>query len=122
VKRYSGLLVAAGMLLFTAIFFGILIAIALDQIGDETDSALEIAVDCAFVTVTEPALVYDRYDSGEPDVSNALPAGQTYPVVRLSEQRVRILIEADADRTGWVDRSAGELRGACEGVPFERAN
>ncbi|MCZ2095459.1 MAG: hypothetical protein LC121_04170 [Anaerolineae bacterium] len=121
-KRYSGLLVAAGMLLFAVIFFGVLIVIALDQIGDADDDAPDASGDCTFRTVTEPVLVYERYDSGGPDVTNALPAGQTYPVLRLSDQRVRILIEVDADKTGWVDRTSGELNGACESVPVEGAD
>lgn len=121
-KRYSGLLVAAGMLLFAAIFFGVLIVIALDQIGDEDDDTPGAPSDCTFRTVAEPVLVYERYDSGGPGVNNALPAGQTYPVVRLSDQRVRILIEAGTDKTGWVDRASGELGGACESVPAEGAN
>lgn len=121
-RRYSGVLVAAGMLLFAVIFFGVLIVIALRQIGDEDKRAPDTPGDCEFRTMTEPTLLYDRYDAGAPDASSALPTGQTYPVTRLSAQRVRILIEVDADKTGWVDRASGELSGACESVPFQGAN
>lgn len=120
-RRYSGVLVAAGMLLFAVIFFGVLIVIALRQIGDEDDTP-DTPGGCEFHTVTEPALLYDRYDAGAPDASSALPTGQTYPVTRLSAQRVRILIDVDAGKTGWVDRASGELSGACESVPFQGVN
>ncbi len=116
-RRYAGLLVAAGILLFAAVFFGVLIVIALDRLDEQAgaDSTPEAATGCEFVPSGGPVLVYDRYDSGAPDAANALPANQTYPATQLSAQRVRIVI--GEGKTGWVDRAAGVLEGTCDGLP-----
>lgn len=116
-RRYAGLLVAAGILLFAAVFFGVLIVIALDRLDEQAgaDSTPEAATGCKFVPSGGPVLVYDRYDSGAPDAANALPANQTYPATQLSAQRVRIVI--GEGKTGWVDRAAGVLEGTCDGLP-----
>lgn len=120
-SRYSGALVVLGMVLFAVVFFGVLILIARDQMDDEAnaDDSPEVANGCEFTPLTEPVLVFERHDSSLADATNALPLGDSYAVTRLSEQRVRILLERDADRTGWVDRAAGELSGPCERLPFQ---
>lgn len=120
-RRYSGALVALGMVLFAMVFFGVLIVIARDQFDDDASASdtPEVATGCEFTPAIEPVLVFERYDSPQADATNALPMGESYAVTRLSEQRVRILLERDADRTGWVDRDAGELSGPCDGLPFQ---
>ena len=45
---------ACNVVLFAVIFFGVLIVIALDQIGDADDDAPDASGDCTFRTVTEP--------------------------------------------------------------------
>jgi len=121
VRLNSGALVILGMILFTAVFFGVLVLIALDQRDGEASAVerVEEPNGCEFVPSTEPVLVFERHDSSLADATNALAAGQSYAVIRLSEERVRILIERDADRTGWVDRAAGELTGPCDELPVQ---
>lgn len=118
-RRNSGALVVLGMVVFTVIFFGALVLIALDRQDDEANAedSIEEPNGCEFVPAIEPVLVFERHDSAQADATNALAAGESYAVVRLSEQRARIRLKRDADRTGWVDRAAGELTGPCDELP-----
>ena len=58
----SGALVILGMILFTAVFFGMLVLIALDQRDGEASAVerVEEPNGCEFVPSTEPVLVFER--------------------------------------------------------------